>query len=61
MYNSEHKGRIFFYQFKSCAPLWIIPLLTDFVGKKNKKSVLLVVLIELFWNLDEEQLKLTLV
>lgn len=61
MYNSEHKGRIFFYQFKSCAPLWIIPLITDFVGKKNKKSVLYVVLIELFWNLDEEQLKLTLV
>lgn len=45
---------------KSSEPPWIISLLPDFVGKKNKRSVLSVMSVEIFQNLDEEQLKLIL-
>lgn len=54
------RAEFFINCLKSSEPPQIIPLLPDSVGKKNKISVLSVMSVEIFQNLNEEQLKLIL-
>lgn len=52
------RAEFFINCLKSSEPPQIIPLLPDFVGKKNKVIVLSGMPVEIFQNLDKEQLNI---